>query len=41
MEEPDRGGGEGGRAMKLRLHGTPQECRRAVEELAGLFEVEQ
>jgi len=25
--------------VKLRLHGTPQECRHAVEELGGLFEV--
>jgi len=32
-------GAEGRGAVKLRLHGTPQECRRAVEELRGLFEV--
>jgi hypothetical protein len=25
--------------MKLRIHGTPEECRQAVEALTGIFRV--
>jgi hypothetical protein len=39
----EEGGGaashRGGRAMRLRAHGTPEECRQVVDKATGLFHV--